>query len=58
VIAILVVFIAVILHRVLRQGYAIAPWQEYADRRFGNKNCEPPIQLNFNDPCESGQRKS
>ena len=53
VIAIPVVSIAFLLYRVLRHGYAIAPWQENADQRFGSKNYEPPIELKLNHADES-----
>jgi len=44
--------IAFLLYRVLRRGYAIAPWQTDVDKRFGSKNFEPPIELKLGDTCK------
>ena len=49
VLAIPVIAIIFLLYRVLRYGYAFAPWQENADQRFGSKNFEPPIELGLGD---------
>ena len=52
----LVEFLAFLLYRVFRYGYAIAPWQTDADKRFGSKNFEPPIELRLSDPDEKDKQ--